>query len=161
MPIDYIPYLRKKVGHERILSVGLSCLILNEKNEILLEKRQDNGLYCRPGGSLDLGETVIEGIKREVFEETGIRLKEVSLFMILSGEKMQIHYPNGDITDYTDLVFLSHVNSKDITLKIQDGESTALEFFPLNALPPEDKMLTGTMYALRKLQKGDRTLTID
>lgn len=161
MPIDYIPYIRKKVGHERILSVGLSCLILNEKNEVLLEKRTDNGLYCRPGGSLDLGETVIEGVKREVFEETGIKLEEVSLFMILSGEKMEIKYPNGDITDYTDLVFVSHVDSRKIKMKIQDGESSELIFFPLDKLPDPPKMLAGTMYALEKLQRGDYTVTVD
>jgi len=161
MPIDYIPYIRKKVGHERILSVGLSCLILNEKDEVLLEKRTDNGLYCRPGGSLDLGETVIEGVKREVFEETGIKLEEVSLFMILSGEKMEIKYPNGDITDYTDLVFVSHVDSRKIKMKIQDGESSELIFFPFDKLPDPSKMLAGTMYALEKLQRGDYTVTVD
>lgn len=161
MAIDYIPYMRKKIGHDRMLSVGLSCLILNEKNEVLLEKRSDNGLYCRPGGSLDLDETVIEGIKREVYEETGIKLEEVSLFMISSGKKMEIVYPNGDVTDYCDLVFISHVNSKEIHLKISDGESTELKFFPLDALPKKEELLTGSLPALEKLKRGDYSLVID
>lgn len=100
---DYIPYIRKMVGHKRIISVGLSALIINEKNEILLEKRSDNSLFCLPGGSLDFDETVIEGVKREVKEETGIALDEVHLFLIISGKKEQFIYPNKDITDYVDL----------------------------------------------------------
>jgi 8-oxo-dGTP pyrophosphatase MutT (NUDIX family) len=116
MAIDYIPYLRKMIGSKECLSVGLSVLVVDEKEEILLEKRTDNGLYCLPGGSIDLGETVMEGAKREVKEETGLALGDITLFMILSGEKMKLSYPNGDVTDYVDLVFYSQVDSRKITM---------------------------------------------
>ena len=45
MAVDYIPYIRKKVGHDEILSVSLAALIVNHEGKILLEKRKDNGLY--------------------------------------------------------------------------------------------------------------------
>ena len=54
MAVDYIPYIRKKVGHDEILSVSLAALIVNHEGKILLEKRRDNGLYSLPGGSIDL-----------------------------------------------------------------------------------------------------------
>ena len=41
MAVDYIPYIRKKVGHDEILSVSLAALIVNHEGKILLEKRRD------------------------------------------------------------------------------------------------------------------------
>ena len=159
---DYIPYMRKMIGHKRMLTVGLCCLILNEKNQLLLEKRTDNGLYCIPGGSLDFDETVIEGVKREVREETGILLKEVSLFMIQSGSKMQLSYPNGDVTDYMDLCFIARVDSKDIDLnKEHDDESSLIAFYDLDKLPKEKELLRGTKAMLDKLLKEDYSITVD
>ena len=87
MAVDYIPYIRKKVGHDEILSVSLAALIVNHEGKILLEKRRDNGIYSLPGGSIDLYETVLEGVKREVREETGLLLQNPILFQIQSGEK--------------------------------------------------------------------------
>ncbi|MFA6586857.1 MAG: NUDIX domain-containing protein [Bacilli bacterium] len=160
--IDYIPYLRKKVGHDYILTVGVSCLILDEEGRVLLEKRTDNGLYCRPGGSLDLGETVEEGVRREVLEETGLRLKSLTLYMIRSGEKTDILYPNGDKTNYVDLVFLSSVKKEELDNSApHDGESISLSFFSLDALPPREEMLNGTMECLERLKRGEEGLLID
>lgn len=159
---DYIPYMRKMIGHKRMLTVGLCCLILNEKHQLLLEKRTDNGLYCIPGGSLDFDETVIEGVKREVREETGILLKEVSLFMIQSGNKMQLSYPNGDVTDYMDLCFIARVDSKDIDLnKEHDDESSLIAFYDLDKLPKEEDLLRGTKAMLDKLLKEDYSIKVD
>lgn len=157
---DYIPYIRKMVGHKRIISVGLSALIINEKNEILLEKRSDNSLFCLPGGSLDFDETVIEGVKREVKEETGIALDEVHLFLIISGKKEQFIYPNKDITDYVDLFFYSYVKGIDI-VKCHDQESTMIKFYPLDSLPDEKKVIRGTKRAIDKLIDGNLELEVD
>jgi ADP-ribose pyrophosphatase YjhB (NUDIX family) len=159
---DYIPYMRKMIGHTRMLTVGLCCIVLNEKNQILLEKRTDNGQYCLPGGSLDLDETVMEGVKREVREETGIELNDVYLFMIQSGNKMQLTYPNGDVTDYMDLCFISYVNSQDIDLnKEHDDESSLIAFYDLDKIPEDSKLLRGTKPMLNKLSRKDFTVKVD
>lgn len=143
MAIDYIPYIRKKVGHDRILSIGLTALIINEKGEILFEIRKDNGLYCMPGGSIDLDETVLEGLFREVKEETGIKLNSATLFGILSGHKNSLTYPNGDVTDYVSLNFFSFVNTEEINLSSEDGESTSLLWLKEEDIPPKEKLLPG------------------
>lgn len=158
---DYIPYMRKMIGSKRMISVGLCCLIINENGEVLLEKRSDNGQYCLPGGSIDFDETVTEGVKREVFEETGIELDEVSLFMVLSGKKEQFVYPNGDITDYVDLVFISYLKSQEKPIRLtHDNESSALAFFPLEKIP-EKELLRGTNRILNKLRNKEMALEVD
>lgn len=159
---EYIPYIRKYLGHEKIIAVGLCCLIVNENNEILLEQRSDNKLYCLPGGALNFNETVIEGLKREVKEETSIDLDEVKLFMVLSGEKEEFLYPNGDLTSYVDLIFISYVDSRKIKLdKKHDDESLSIQFYARDRLPSSDKLLRGTERILNKFLTNNLEIEID
>lgn len=162
MKIDYIPYLRKMCGHSLVISIGLTCMIIDKEKElVLLEKRKDNGLYCFPGGSIDLGEEVLDGVKRECYEETGIKLDELTLFMIRSGEKTRIKYPNGDETEYLDLVFLSYVDSDKVIFNPHDDESTRIEFVPFSHFPEPQYCLKGAAAAFNKYMKGDFKVTID
>jgi 8-oxo-dGTP diphosphatase len=58
------------------VGVGTAAFIFNN-GECLLQKRQGthgSSTWAPPGGKLDTGETPIQGIAREVFEETGLQL---------------------------------------------------------------------------------------
>ena len=60
-------------------------LLVHEEGRILLVRRARppaEGALCLPGGFLDLGETVQECGKRELFEETGLIMKECRLFSV-------------------------------------------------------------------------------
>ena len=52
--------------------VRVKALMLNSKKEILLDSAYTTIQF--PGGHLEVGETLNEGLKREVLEETGIVL---------------------------------------------------------------------------------------
>ncbi|MCH3908808.1 MAG: NUDIX domain-containing protein [Bacilli bacterium] len=160
MPIDYIPYLRKMVGHSRVLTVGLCALIVDEKGRILLEKRRDNGLYCLPGGSLDLDEKLLDGLKREILEETGIKIEEAKLLMISSGPSTRLVYPNGDVTEYVDFAYLCHVNG-DVHMNEHDDESVEVFFAEIKDLPNDEQLLRGTRKIIDKYLSGDLSLSID
>lgn len=41
------------------------------------------GAWSLPGGALELGETTAEGVTREVFEETGVRVEPVEIIATL------------------------------------------------------------------------------
>ena len=45
-------------------------MVWREQN-LLLMRRSDNGYWGLPGGFVELGESVTEATRREVFEETG------------------------------------------------------------------------------------------
>lgn len=53
-------------------SVSVAGVVVNERNEVLVIKRRDNGQWEPPGGILELGETFEQGVQREVLEETGV-----------------------------------------------------------------------------------------
>ncbi|MFH0961637.1 MAG: NUDIX hydrolase [archaeon] len=64
--------------------------IIIQKGKILLEKRHSGkwgGYWCLPGGKLRQGESVSAGVAREVFEETGFRVRIGKLAGIYSGKK--------------------------------------------------------------------------
>ena len=96
--MGYILELRKQVGHRPLIMTCAGVLLLNEKRELLLQKRADNGLWGYPGGSMELGDSFEDCARREVQEETGLICGNLEHFMNVSGEEVHYVYPNGDET---------------------------------------------------------------
>ncbi len=128
--MDYIKSIRKYVGHAPIMATAVTCIIDDKEKGILFEKRSDNGLWCVPGGAIELEETLEEALKREVKEETNLDIKNPNFFSVQSG--VHIIYPNQDEVYYTDVVYV--VNEYDGELK-HDEESLELCWFPIKQLP--------------------------
>jgi 8-oxo-dGTP pyrophosphatase MutT (NUDIX family) len=128
----YLRNLRKQIGHERILVPSTACIIIDENGEILLQQRADTGDWGCPGGLMDLNETVIESLKREVLEETGLSISSPKLLGIYSGVNYNATYPNGDQTQSVLMVFFTEEYTG---LMKSDAESLKLEFFSINQLP--------------------------
>src|SRR5258708_12207090 len=60
-------------------SVSVAAVITDDHDRALLIQRADNGHWEPPGGVLELGETVEDGLRREVREETGLDIEPVAL----------------------------------------------------------------------------------
>ena len=135
-PVLFRMALDERICHIPFIQTGSSLIVRNEKGEILLQQRSDNGRWGLPGGCQDLGENLRTTAVRELFEETGIRVKEEDLVLIdtLSGEERKRSYPNGDIVYNNSSLYLVDVNSKDININI-DSESIKVEFVDINNLP--------------------------
>ena len=127
--------MRKHVGHDLVMTVGCGVLIENEKGEVLLQKRSDTGDWYVPGGALEPGETYIEAATRELSEEVGIKVSDLKLFGLYSGEDREIHYPNGDVVYSLSVIFIT----RSFTGKISDSDSEVLEhrFFDKNSIPKD------------------------
>ena len=115
------------------MTVGCGVLIVNEKGQLLLQKRSDTGEWCVPGGAMEPVETFEEAARREVFEEVGIKVGKLRLFGIYSGEDRVIHYPNGDIVYSLSIIFITDSYSGIIS----DSDSEVLEhrFFDKKSIP--------------------------
>ena len=63
--------------------IGVGVIVLNEKNRVFVGKRKDNPVdkWQMPQGGVNEGEKLIDAMKRELEEETGIKnikiLKEI------------------------------------------------------------------------------------
>ena len=131
--MGYISELRKYIGHQPIINIGATIIVLNDKNEILLNLRSDTDTWGIIGGGMELGESLEETAARELWEEAGLKAERFELLDVLSGRELFFRYPNGDET-YTVIVLYKAVGVSG-ELRINDGESRCLQFFPLNALP--------------------------
>jgi len=136
--MDYLLELRKHVGHAPLLMVGAAVLITDEQNRLLLMKRSDSGCWGPPGGAVELGEVVEDAARREVREETGLELGELSLFGVFSGPDLFYVYPNGDEVYNVTIIYLARFSGGDIHL---NNEHTEWNWFapadiPENISPP-------------------------
>lgn len=79
-----------------VLKVGVSAVIFNNKNEILMMKRKGShgdGTWAFPGGAMELGEGIVEAMRREVAEEIGVTVTdEVFLAVYNLLDYMPKHY---------------------------------------------------------------------
>lgn len=130
---DYIETMRKFIGHEVLLTVGCGAIIENKCGRILLQRRVDYDIWGIPGGILEIGETVEETVRREVFEETNLTLNSIELFGIYSGKNGYGQYANGDKVFSVQIIF--YVKDFDGELKHRNEESRELKFLSRNEIP--------------------------
>ena len=131
--MGYILDLRKKLGSRPLIMTGAGVIIINDKNEILLGKRTDNGYWDYPAGSMEIGESFEECARREVFEETGLTCGKLEYFMELSGDESFYEYPNGDQVYLAVIIYICRDFSGE--LKVQEEEVYEQRFFPIDRLP--------------------------
>ena len=130
--MGYVEQIRKKIGHDRLLLVGAGVFVYRDGN-VLLQKRRDNGLWSFHGGAVELGESVEDAAKRELYEETGLTANRLVFLGVFSGEGMDHTYPNGDKVSIVGIDYLCD----DFTGEpLQEtDETTELRWFPIDALP--------------------------
>ena len=63
--------------------IAAAAVVINEKDEILMINSDHYG-WAFPGGQVEVGENVIDAVKREVKEETGIEIEVGEVFCISS-----------------------------------------------------------------------------
>ena len=130
---EYMKTLRSFVGHRPVLQCGASVIVENERGELLLQRRRDNGCWGYAGGAVELDEVVEEAARRELWEETGLTAEALELFGVFSGKDLHYIYPNGDEVSNVDIVYVCRAYSGE--LKPQESEVSELRFFPPSDLP--------------------------
>lgn len=127
---DFVLALREKIGHAPLWLSGVTAVV-TRGNEVLLVRRTDTGEWTPVTGIIDPGEEPAVAAEREVLEEANIvaRVESLSWVKVIP----PLRYPNGDESQYLDLVFrCSYVSGEPHPA---DGENTDASWFPLDAMP--------------------------
>ncbi len=130
--MGYISEIRKKVGHDPVFMPAVGCIIIKD-GKMLLQKRTDNGTWAVHGGALDLGETYLDALNRELKEEINIKPINPVVINTYSGENMHFFYPNKDEVYVVSVAYL--VQDFEGELKADLDEVLELKWFDINDLP--------------------------
>ena len=96
------------------LALAVKSFIVNDKDELLLVKREEEDVHCPgawelPGGRLELGEDPFEALKRETKEETNIDIEVKNPLKVH-------HFTRDDGQDITMISFLCRPKSNSVVL---------------------------------------------
>ena len=122
------------------------ALIISDGKLLVFKHRPTSDSYALPGGHLEPGETLEEGMAREILEETGIRAavgKLVAVYQLLKPEK-NIH----------SLEFFFQIkNSQDFFHQDLTGGSHSREIFEYKFMELADDRIKILPAVARKLAK--------
>lgn len=97
-------------------NVTVAAVIERDGKFLLVEEETTEGLmFNQPAGHLEKGETLLEGVAREVWEETAYRFAPEALLGIYHWE-----HPRKDIT-YLRFAFVGQLTGHDPQQKLDDG----------------------------------------
>jgi 8-oxo-dGTP diphosphatase len=133
--------------------VGFGVMVLKGGN-VLLGKRNDDperassllhgeGTWTMPGGKLDFGETLIDGARRELLEETGLSARGMRLVSVTDDMAGDAHFVTAG--------FLCEGFSGN-PKALEPEEITEWKWFPLKKLP--EKMFPPSRKIVDNFAKG-------
>ncbi len=139
-----------RLGKEGQIRVGCSAVIFDDKREkVLLTQRMDNGRWCLPGGGMESGESAAEACEREVWEETGLKVRAARLLGVYSNPDQLVIYKDGNKAFFVVLNFEVQVLEGEVGLS---DETTAFGWFSL------EEMKTMPIHANHKTRVEDALL---
>jgi len=132
--MGYVEELRAIIGHKRIILNGSAVIIKNPEDKILMQQRKyPLGIWGLPGGLMELGESTEETARREIFEETGLKMGELSLLGVYSGKNYLCVAQNGDEFYVVTTVYTTSEYYGEIL--VNDNESLSFGWIDINKLP--------------------------
>ena len=117
-----------RLGKEGKIRLGTSAILFNSEGKFLLTQREDNGQWCLPGGAVESGESLAEACEREVFEETGLRVRVKRLVGVYSHPDQLVVYKDGHKVQIVAVHFEAEITGGELGLS---NETTDFGYFTL------------------------------
>ena len=128
-----------------------AAFIVNDRDEMLVVRRAKEpakGTLDLPGGFVDMGETVEEGMIREIKEETGLDVTNIQY--LFSSPNVYVYSGMGVHT--LDMDYLARVHSSVPAIKAADDAAEAL-WIPIAQVNPAEFGLTSIRNAVIRFLK--------
>ncbi|MBN1866790.1 NUDIX domain-containing protein [Candidatus Sumerlaeota bacterium] len=153
---SYLESIRSRVGRQCIILPGVRAVVLNDRGEVLLQRRTDMDCWGLPAGSVELHETALEALRREVMEETRLEVRHAEPMALYSGPSQRFRYPNGDEVQGFAIAFI--VRQWTGEPQADGVEGSEVRFWPIDTLPRDMVAIHARTLADFKQYKGHFTM---
>jgi len=126
--------------------------IQNDKAELLMLHRKDNGKWTLPGGTMEFGESITECALREVKEECGLDVTIKGVIDTYTDPQIRIAYSDGEVRQEFTILYYGETEGYDVIL---DDESSNYQWVDLDRvldLPMADSQKRRVEDAIRYIQ---------
>jgi 8-oxo-dGTP pyrophosphatase MutT (NUDIX family) len=151
---SYLGQIRKLIGKRKLIITAARAVIHDREDRILFIRRRDNGLWAMPAGSQELDESILDCLKREVKEESGLN--------VVSATPMAVYSRCSIVTSYGDpyhlFIVQFSVGKWFGELVTETDETVDARFFRLDEIP--EAIPDFYQEALEDLQKYDGSLIV-
>ncbi len=122
------------------IGVGVGAIIRDRQGRVFLGKRgpqakNERGTWEFPGGAVDYGETMADALRREIREEFGVEIRVGRLVDVVD------HILPDEGQHWVSPTFECELVSGQPRI-MEPGKCSAIDWFPLNALPENLSMIT-------------------
>ncbi|HHE46825.1 MAG TPA: NUDIX domain-containing protein [Bacteroidetes bacterium] len=107
--------------------IGVNAALFDDNQRLLLEKRVDDGAWGLPSGWVEVGETLVQTVVREVKEETGLDVEPTHIINIYESKLFAPHRPHNAVG----VVYLCRYKGGELSIS---HESTDIGYFDINSV---------------------------
>lgn len=151
---SYLGELRQLIGKRKIFAITARAVIQDDDGRILLVRRSDNGLWVMPAGSIELEESILDCVIREVYEETGLTVLSATPIAIYSQPRFSFVTAYGDPYQMFSIVFV--IDKWAGELQRQTAETVDAQFFAPDKLPDMPDLYSETLADLQSYRENGR-----
>lgn len=136
--MSHTPSIRTRLVHQLItfgalfqrpMTLGVRGLIIDKDDKVLLVKHTYVSGFYLPGGGVETGETILQALERELFEECAVSLKSPPLLYNIYLNK------RSSSRDHVALFVIR--NFCDEGPRLPDKEIAEVKYFPVDQLPDD------------------------
>ena len=139
---EFIRAIRATAGQQLLFLPGVSAVVLDDRDRVLLGRRADTRGWAIIGGIAEPGEQPADTVVREVREETAVECLPERVILVQGLEPVQ--YPNGDRCQFMDICFRCRAVGGEA--RVNDEESLEVGWFDQEDLPPLEE------FAVRRIK---------
>jgi len=127
----------------------VGALIFNKFGKIFLMKSDKwKGMYCLPGGHIELGETIIDAVRREIKEETNLVIENIRFHSIQDCIYTEYFYKQ---KHFIFIDFICNASTADVVLNDEGTEYIWADLNEIENLPIEPfTKKTITLYTVQR-----------